>query len=238
MNVAALALVVLHLASAFPDALQPDCSDAERTALARVLEMIGRGDEAEAAAAAERGLREQTGGCDAARLARTALLGWHEARNVAPKGGAAALLGPVHQRLDQLRAITNPSLAIEVEYAQVAIRAAVSAAQDERPEMELLLQQARDLSERLTLRQRRAMWPRPFNLLAGELWFEVDRYAEAVAAFERATAFDCTPLAYAGLGRALDALGRHDEACRAFKAASGAGAALRDEVAAFLAGCR
>jgi tetratricopeptide (TPR) repeat protein len=221
-------LLVLQLASAAPDASVPDCSETELAALSSAQQMIGRGDDAVVVA---------PGACDFIRLARSSLLGWREARGLAAKGGEVALLGPVNQYLGEIRAITHPSLAIEVEYAEMAVRAAIAAAQDERAEMELLLQQARDLSERLARRQRRAMWPRPFNLLAGDLWFEVDRYEEAAAAFERATRFDGTAAAYAGLGRALAALGRRADACRAYKQVRGAVSTLQRETSVFLAGC-
>ena len=55
--------------------------------------------------------------------------------------------------------------------------------------MELLLTHARDLADG-SHRARPARWPRPFNLLAGELWLEVDRYEDARAAFERAVRAD------------------------------------------------
>jgi tetratricopeptide (TPR) repeat protein len=231
-----LLLIALHLAPV-AGASQKDCREEEVRAIAAVPEMLSQGDDPGIVAVVERDFREGAARCDAIRLSRSALLGWHEARRLAAKGGAMALLGPVNQYLAELQTITAPALAIEVEYARVAIRAAIAAAQDERPELELLLTQARDLSERLALRQRRAMLPRPVNLLAGELWFEVDRYKEAAAAFERAASFDGAPAAFAGLGRALDALGRRDDACRAYRQVRDGSPALRDEVAAFLAGC-
>ncbi len=70
-------------------------------------------------------------------------------------------------------------------------------------ELELLLTHARDLTERLS----RALAPShvaaTFNLLAGELWLEVDRFEEARAAFERAVKADASPIASVGLARAL-----------------------------------
>ena len=205
--------------------------------MAAAADAMERGDESTMREAIERRWRGGSTSCDVITLAHASLRAWSEARAVAGKGGAVDLLGPVKARLDELRAITNPALAIDVEYAQMAVGAAVAAAQDERPEMELLLQQARDLSERLARRERRAVWPRPFNLMAGELWFEVDRFEEARAAYERAASYDGSAAAFAGLGRVLAALGRHDQACAAYRRVAQAGAALADEAKRFLARC-
>jgi tetratricopeptide (TPR) repeat protein len=126
---------------------------------------------------------------------------------------------------------------MDAEYADVAVRAAVAAAQDERAEMELLLTHARDLAERLAARGRRATWPRPFNLLAGELWLEVDRYEEARAAFERAARDEPSPLALIGLGRSLALLDRYDDACKTLRRVRGAAHQLAEELSLLLAGC-
>jgi tetratricopeptide (TPR) repeat protein len=232
----AVALVALVIASASASR-QSDCRADERQALASATELMERGDEAAAVPAVERAIRAPASGCDRIRLARSALRGWFEARRLASQGGAVSLLGPVNQYLTELRAIDRPALSVELEYADLTIRAAVAAAQDERPEMSLLLEQARDLTERLVERGRRPLWPLPFNLLAGELWFEVDRYQEAATAYERATRADGSPAAFAGLGRSLEALGRHAEACRAYRQIGAAAEALRIEAAKFLAGC-
>ena len=104
---------------------------------------------------------------------RIAMAGWRAAREIAPKGGAVDLLGPVNVRLKELDAIPNMS----ARYAEIAIRAAVSAAQEEREEMGLLLAHARDLSNQMGIGAGTpAEWPLPIDELDGELWFEVDRY--------------------------------------------------------------
>jgi hypothetical protein len=173
----------------------------------------------------------------AGRLERSSLSGWTEARKLAAAGGAVELLGPVKRALEELDLLKNGELGLEVEYAQTAIRAAVAASQDERPEMELLLTHARDLSERLVDRGRRAQWPRSFNLLAGELWLEVDRYDEARRAFERAVKVDGSADAWAGLARAHARMGNKADACKAYRQIQGAGTALLTEARAFLATC-
>ena len=171
-------------------------------------------------------------------LARVSVVGFEEARALAAFGGAVERQGPTREALDLLTTLRGGSLDLEVEYAATAIRAAISAAQDERPELDLLLTHARDLTERLAARQRRAVWPRPFNVLAGELWLEVDRFEEARAAFERAVAADATPIAITGLARTLQRLGRRDEACRTFARLPSDSVSLRESYRQDFAGCR
>jgi tetratricopeptide (TPR) repeat protein len=233
----ALLTVVQLVTPAAPAVAFPNCSEGDIRTLAFAMEMVRRGDDLMFLDAGERGASGSSDRCEVIDLQRRSLSGWVEARELAPKGGAVELLGPTRRLLEQLEELKAGSLALEVEYAQTAIRAAISAAQDERAEMELLLAHARDLSERLTLRGRRAIWPRPFNLLAGELWFEVDRYEEARAAFERAAKSDGAPVAFVGLGRANARLGDHAAACQAYGSVRDAATVLQEESRSFLAGC-
>jgi hypothetical protein len=176
--------------------------------------------------------------CLGTRLIRFTLRAWRSARQLASQGGVGELLGPTLKIVnDELERLRMGDLALEAEYAQTAIRAAIAAAQDERPELELLLTHARDLTERLAARGRRALWPRPFNLLAGELWFEVDRYEDARLAYQRAITDRATPLALSGLARALARLDRHADACQTYRRISEDSGPLRDEARAYLARC-
>ena len=134
---------------------------------------------------------------------RVAMAGWTEARALAPKGGAVDLLGPVNTRLRELDAMPNTT----ARYAEVAIRAAVSAAQEERDEMGLFLEHARDLSKQMALAGAAPQWPLPIDELEGELWFEVDRFPEAREAYQRATKSTGSPNAWIGLARVSDRLG-------------------------------
>lgn len=143
---------------------------------------------------------------------RVAMEGWRAARALAPKGGALELLGPVNAKLRELDRMANKS----ARYAEVAIRAAVSAAQDERDEMQLFLEHLRDLSRQLELAGSKPQWPLPIDELEGELWLEVDRYAEAREAYARAAKANPTPNALVGLGRASDRLGDVIGACAAY----------------------
>ena len=147
---------------------------------------------------------------------RVAMAGWLAARALAPKGGAIDLLGPVNERLKELDQMPN----ISARYAEIAIRAAVSAAQEERDEMALLLTHARDLSNQMGMAGTPAEWPLAIDELEGELWLEVDRFEDARAAFERATTKRPTPNAWIGLARTADKLGDKVTACRAYSNAS------------------
>jgi hypothetical protein len=168
---------------------------------------------------------------------RAAMAGWMAARALAPKGGAVELLGPVNERLRELDAMPNTT----ARYAEVAIRAAVSAAQEERDEMGLFLDHARGLSEQLALAGVTAQWPLAIDELEGELWFEVDRFPEAKAAYERATKRTGSPNAWIGLARANDKLGDLIGACAAYtraRATPGLPTTVELEVSLFLLKCQ
>ena len=214
-----------------------ECTELSLKALDVMERVVAQGD-AVALIGGKRSLREAIDPCAAIRLARVSLQGYHEARTVAALGGAADRLGPTRQALEELSKLRGGSLDLEIEYADTAIRAAIAAAQDERAELALLLSHARDLTERLVTRSRRAIWPRPYNVLAGDLWLEVDRFDDARAAFERAVKADASPLAIVGLSRALVRLGRRDEACRTLARLPVDAVSLRDATREEFAECR
>lgn len=149
-------------------------------------------------------------------LQRIAMDGWTAARALAPKGGAVEFLGPVNLRLKALDAVPDTS----ARYAEIAIRAAVSAAQEEREELRVLLAHARDLSNQMALIGVPAQFPLPIDELEGELWLEVDRFTDARDAYERASKSHPTPNAWIGLARASDRLGDVVTACRAYTTAA------------------
>jgi tetratricopeptide (TPR) repeat protein len=170
------------------------------------------------------------GGIDPAMAAAIAD-GWLAARGLSAGGGAPGpLLDRVNaalRRVDLWRGAaergTTPQdavRALELQYVDAAIRAAVDAAQDERAEMAVFLTQARHLAERLDLMGRRAILPLPIDELEGELWLEVDQFAEAREAYRRATAIQGdSGRAWMGLARASVPLGDAPEACRAYRRA-------------------
>lgn len=168
---------------------------------------------------------------------KVAMEGWVAARDLAPRGGALELLGPVNLRLKALDALPGTA----ARYADVAIRAAISAAQEEREELGVFLVHARDLSNTMSLTGAPAQWPLPIDELEGELWFEVDRYAEAREAFQRATRLKPTPNALIGLARASDRLGDIVAACAAYTQASstaGLPASVGIEISMYALKCR
>ncbi len=168
---------------------------------------------------------------------RVSMAGWIAARDLAPKGGAIALLGPVNQRLKALDGLPGTA----ARYAEIAIRAAVSAAQEEREELAVFLAHGRDLSDTMALVGGPAQWPLPIDELEGELWLEVDRYTEARDAFRRATKLKPTANAWIGLARASDRLGDVVGACAAYTHASstaGLPPLVEIEIALYALKCR
>ncbi len=166
-----------------------------------------------------------------------AMEGWVAARELAPRGGAIELLGPVNVRLKALDSLPGQA----ARYADVAIRAAVSAAQDEREELDVFLAHARDLSDTMALAGAPAQRPLPLDEREGELWLEVDRYAEARDAYRRAIKLKTTANALVGLARTSDRLGDVIGACAAYtQAASTAGLpqAVELEISLYNLRCR
>jgi tetratricopeptide (TPR) repeat protein len=226
-------------------AIPEQCRDGELSVVTAIRELMARGDNTRARQAAESVPIDNA--CPALMFTKLAVAGWFEARALAPAGGAAERMGPVRHALAELEryrsaagAEASPGTvtALEIEYAQTLIRAAIAAAQDERPEMELLLGHALDLVQRLEQRGAQAAWPRPFNLASGELWFEVDRYEEARTAFERAVQADASSAALVGLARAQARLGRVEQGCATLRRARDAAIELRARAAADLPRCR
>jgi hypothetical protein len=159
------------------------------------------------------------------------------ARAAARVGGTPESLAAAREALAVLEELgQRPGWRVESAYAAAAIHAAMAAAQDERAEMAIYLVHARGLSEQLALAGASAVWPLPIDEMEGDLWLEVDRYAEAAAAFDRAQQAHPTGFALVGLARARARLDDEQGACDAYRrAAASADAALLDEARAFLA---
>ena len=149
---------------------------------------------------------------------RLAKEGWTAARAAAVKGGSPDSLAPARRAVAELeKPLSGTALRLQREYARSLISAAMAAAQDERGEMELHLTQARDLSDRLELVKQPAVWPLAIDEAEGELWLEVDRYAEAVKAYRRAAARPGAVSALLGLARSAARTGDHALACDSYR---------------------
>jgi pimeloyl-ACP methyl ester carboxylesterase len=191
-----------------------------RSALQRAADELQRMDDAAARAA----LFAATGAeasCRELPIASAALEGWIEARRLATVAGAPDQLSGINQvlkRLEVLRVSGSPtSLSVQLaSYAEAVLRAAVAAAQDERDEMQLYLGLGRDLAASLTLAAQTRLWPLPIDEVEGELWLEVDRFAEARAGFERAAAAGRGARATIGLALTADRLKDVPVACAAY----------------------
>lgn len=234
---------LLVMALAGPAFAQPvPCTDADRAALAEAAARLQALDDT---AASDR-LASGTGpgSCLARTLAQMAVAGWVEARGLTTVGGDPAELGPVNETLGSLERLgSDPATSLderlESTYAVAAIRAAVAAAQDERPEMEVFLAHARDVARSLAGARASALWPLGIDDLEGELWLEVDWYDKARAAFERAAATGGSARTIVGLARTLRRLG-DGSACATFARAASMDMSpeVRREVDAHLASCR
>ena len=159
--------------------------------------------------------------CRELAVASVALGGWVEARRLATVAGAPDQLGAINQVLRRLEALrisgTPTSLTVQLaSYAEAVLRAAVAAAQDERDEMQVYLALGRDSSVSLALGAQTRLWPLPIDEVEGELWLEVDRFAEAHAAFERAAAAGRGARATIGLALTADRLKDVPAACAAY----------------------
>jgi tetratricopeptide (TPR) repeat protein len=149
------------------------------------------------------------------RLARS---GWEAARLAARSGGSAEDLAPAAKLLAELDTVVSESRwRLQGIYARSLVAAAMAAAQDERGELEVHLTHARDLSARLETSAYPAEWPMPIDEAAGELWLEVEEYAEALPAFQRAVARKPTPLAWLGLARSAARLADTTRACDGYR---------------------
>jgi len=161
--------------------------------------------------------------------------GWQAAVVAASRGGSDQSLTDVRTALASLGP-PGPT-ASHGAYATAVLRAAAAAAQDERDEMRVWLEHARDLATRMALTGDRARWPLPIDLVDGELWLRVDDFELAEASYTRALAVRDSAAGWRGLARARARRGNRDGACAAYrKARDSAGPAQATGVVATEAG--
>ena len=167
---------------------------------------------------------------------RLALEGWLAVRALAPIGAPLDRLGPVNEVLKELDGLL---VDLAARYADAAIRAGLAAAQEEPDELGVYLAHARDVSRQMGLTGGAARWPLPIDELAGELWFEVDRFESARDAFRTATQVSRGTRGWLGLARANVRLGDKTAACAAYRMvpASGLSSAEAREIEAYVRQC-
>ncbi len=157
------------------------------------------------------------GGCAELAVATPAWAGWMAAVSAARLGGSAEALSGVRA---QVAALGPPGPgASHSAYATSLLQAAAVAAQDEREELQVWLEHARDLAAQRTLAKEQARWPLPVDLAEGELWSRVHDYELAEASYERALAARDSALGWRGLARARDRRGNQTGACAAYRRA-------------------
>jgi pimeloyl-ACP methyl ester carboxylesterase len=216
-------------------------ADSAKAVIAAAQEDLARADDRRAAERLQVDGRS-TAGCDEIGVAALAVDGWVEARRLAQVAGAPDALERMREvlvQLDRVRASRPPTALTSqsAAYADAVLRAGVAAAQDEREEMQLYLTHARSLAESLRLARVDRSWPLPIDMVDGELWLEVDRFAEARDAFLRAGGGPLAARAALGLGAALERLADVKGACSAFRRAAigGLAAAAAERAEAGLA---
>jgi pimeloyl-ACP methyl ester carboxylesterase len=225
-----LALICLIGSGAVAAAQPNGCeAPAAQAVLAGAIQDLARADDGAAADRLGAG-SGSAGECDEIGVAALAVDGWVEARRLTRVAGAPDALsrmGDVIARLQTVRASRAPTALIAqlAAYADAVLRAAVAAAQDERDEMQVYLAHARSLAESLRLARVERPWPLPIDLVDGELWLEVDRFAEAAAAFERLGNGPLAARASLGLGAARERLDNPSGACAAYQRAAAGGLA-------------
>lgn len=213
MSPIAAAWCVLLLMGASQDA-RAACSPAADAALEAATQQVMTGDYPAAVDALRLAVTADEG-CLPLSLAAWSTRGWLGALDAAAAGGTVESLAEVRQAIELLNTLGGP--VSPAAYAAALLHAAAAAAQDERDEMALWLDHARDLTHRLGLAGTLTPWPLPIDLAEGELWLGVDDYELAEQAYARALAREDSPTAWYGLARARAARGDAAGACDAYR---------------------
>lgn len=232
-----LALVLTTLSLA----VQPvgtGCEGALEPALAGARRDAERGD-FDAAAEQLRVAVTSAPACVDLSVAAWSTRGWIAALAAGDRGGTAEALAEV-TRAREVVGPLGPAVSAAA-YAGALLQAAAAAAQDERDEMAVWIEHARDLSGRLATGTPAPRWPLPIDWAEGELWYQVDDFERAEAAFMRVLADGESPAAWRGLARARDRRGNRRGACEAYRRvldrATDLGPALAAEARGYLRMC-
>lgn len=156
--------------------------------------------------------------CDDAKVNGLYLQGLLDAGAAARVGGTAEALAPVRKAIAALEVIAGSQLG-PAEIARLTLRAAAAASQTERDEMRLYLESAVRMETLLASIGQRPVLVVPAMEVAGSLWLQVDRYAEAQRAYQDAAKQHGMSLATTfGLARTSSRLGDTATACRGYRA--------------------
>lgn len=217
-------------------AAPPACTDEARGALVAAAALVDSGDDTVALDTLR--AKYDAGACHALAVAAWSLRGWHAAGAADARGGAPDTLADVTAAVNTLDGL-GPGVSA-AGYASALLHAATAAAQDERDELRLWLDQARDVSRRLALNEPAPRWPLPIDRAEGELWMRVDDFELAERAFTTALRLEATAAAFRGLARARDRRGQRGPACAAYRevaSRAAAGSAYAVEARGYLLLC-
>ncbi len=219
MSVTPVVIAVVLAAATAGGRGAPDPCEAATEPLARAARLADSGD-ATAAADLLRAQYDAAPRCVALTIAAWSLRGWNEALAAGDRGGADEAVARVTPALDTLAA-TGAGAVLDAGYAGALLRAAIASAQDERDEMAVWIEHARDYSRRLATNGVAPRWPLPMDVAEGELWHAVDDFELSERAFTRATASPATAtaLAWRGLARARDRRANKAGACAGYRRA-------------------
>lgn len=220
MSVTPVVIAVALVAATAGGRMAPDPCAAATEPLARAAQLADSGD-VTAAADVLRAQYAVAPQCVPLAIAAWSLRGWNDALAAGDRGGADGAAAAVTPALDAVAAAGAGSL-LDAGYAAALLRAAIASAQDERDEMAVWLEHARDYSRRLALNGPAPRWPLPVDVAEGELWHAVDDFELAERAFTRATASQdtATAAAWRGVARARDRRANKAGACAAYRRAA------------------
>jgi hypothetical protein len=158
--------------------------------------------------------------CETTRVALLYLRGLQAARDAYRTGGDEQSLKPVMAAIDELTTLakSNP----RADLLRVTLMAAAAAAQSERDDMSLLLDQARSLELKLVFASGAAAPGVTAHEAAGDLWLQVHRFESARAAYLEAMELTgSSPRISLGLARVAVQLRDGAAACTAYRALVG-----------------